>query len=316
MQNKLSQLRMAQNQVNSQGGGKGGAGGNLGNLGNTLQKLNNSIVGLQKSIDALGRNFRGQTTLNNGSMQSLPGSTGGWRGGIFGTGGAGFKMSTSLAMDLRKELQGIGARYQPYVDHYQKVLKDIDWLEGPEGEKVRGTYTQAGRKLLDERFQREKASAVETLRRVHAERAETIERTAKSYQQRLAQQEKARQYNANQETLGRTAWNRAALSFVGGQLLEGAGDFLWNANAGWSGRNRASTLFSALGQGAMQAGAGTALGSMGGPWGMAIGATLGFGKGLAEGIKGGIAKMDAFEKAQRDLRDALIARSDFGAQQT
>lgn len=59
---------MAQNQVNSQGGGRGGAGGNLGNLGNTLQKLNTSILGLQKSIDQMGRNFRGQTNLNNGRM--------------------------------------------------------------------------------------------------------------------------------------------------------------------------------------------------------------------------------------------------------
>jgi len=55
VQRKLNQLRMAQNQINSQGGGRGGAGGNLGNLGNTLQKLNSSILGLQKSIDLLGK---------------------------------------------------------------------------------------------------------------------------------------------------------------------------------------------------------------------------------------------------------------------
>lgn len=54
----------------------------------------------------------------------------------------------------------------------------------------------------------------------------------------------------------------------------------------------------------------------GGPWGMAAGAVLGFGKGMTEELKSGFAKMDAFEKAQADLRQALIQRSDFGAQMT
>lgn len=53
-----------------------------------------------------------------------------------------------------------------------------------------------------------------------------------------------------------------------------------------------------------------------GPWGMAAGAVLGFGKGLFEEISGGTSKMREVEKAQKDLREALINRSDFGAQQT
>ena len=36
-----------------------------------------------------------------------------------------------------------------------------------------------------------------------AEEKRAIERTVQRYQQRLVQQEKARQYNANQETWGR-----------------------------------------------------------------------------------------------------------------
>ena len=58
MKNKLQQLKNLQNQANSSQGG-GSSAGNLGNLGTTLTRLNNSIVGLQKSIDLLGRNLRG-----------------------------------------------------------------------------------------------------------------------------------------------------------------------------------------------------------------------------------------------------------------
>lgn len=59
-------------------------------------------------------------------------------------------------------------------------------------------------------------------------------------------------YQATQrETQMNRGWNRAALGFVGGQLLGGTGDFFWDPNGGWSGRNKFSVYMSALGQGVM-----------------------------------------------------------------
>lgn len=68
-------------------------------------------------------------------------------------------------MELRRELQAIKARYlkqyqkqlEPFRDHNEILIKDLKFLEKPEGQKALGTLTQAGQKLWHERWQREKA---------------------------------------------------------------------------------------------------------------------------------------------------------------
>lgn len=105
------------------------------------------------------------------------------------------------------------------------------------------------------------------------------------------------QYNANQERLG-TAWNRAALSYIGGNLVGSLGDALWDPKGGYSARNRGSAYVSALGQGIQQAGMGGVVGNqIGGPWGAAIGGVVGFGKGLFQEIFKGLRNMDDYVKA-------------------
>lgn len=112
------------------------------------------------------------------------------------------------------------------------------------------------------------------------------------------------------------AWNRAAYGFIGGQIIGGIGDMLWDPNSGRSARNKISAIFSAAGEAITGAGMGAAAGSVIPGLGTLGGAVAGGSIGLLKSAFQSRQRMDAFEKAQRDLRQALIQRSDFGSQMT
>lgn len=221
---------MAQNQV-SQGGGRGGAGGNLGNLGNTLQKLNNSIVGLQKSIEMLGRNFRGA------SMQT-------------GRGATPVPYLASQPMTVNQPFRNAIQIAEPTA-----LMKDRRILELETRQRLQMRLDRIRRSLVEAEQHPENTAALDAARsegsRMSKDLANYDARRvawAKRYAEQKMEYNRRKAVMDSPENRQNLLFNRAAAGFVGGQIVGGIGDMLWDSNAGRSARNKTAALFSAAGQ--------------------------------------------------------------------
>lgn len=105
VQQELQRLRTAQQGGAGGGGGGQGGGGNLTSLGTTLSRLNNSIVSLQKSIEAL---TRGQKAAESAPQKGLLSRIRGMILGGIGGGGAGRMGSAFFGYGDGRGIQSFG----------------------------------------------------------------------------------------------------------------------------------------------------------------------------------------------------------------